>query len=188
MTTDLSVELAAHIEALGEPLAIHTVRPVRLLGRFLFSGQFLGACVVSALIIANPPRAFAHFHLVILLVVALVTAARFIMRARRLRDLRVFVYPAGLLAVRRHSVESWLWEDVNRLRLLPGKATLKLQTRGDPDNTQTPWLPWPRKRWLVSLEGQSCVLGDDGAGRELVLESVLSDFDDLIRRVQQETF
>jgi hypothetical protein len=193
MATELPFEISLRIDQLGEPLAVHSVRSGwGLAGELIWSWEFFGTLVLAALAVLDRAGLFAFigFKGPLLLIMLGIAVVRLVPRLRRSRDLRLYVFPTGLLRVQGETVAAFPWDEITDVRQhLPAMYSVKLQRTGTVNDPATAWLPATlgMSRWLLTAKAQPVVLRD-AVGRELALEPIVTDFPDLIKRVQQETF
>jgi hypothetical protein len=98
----------------------------------------------------------------------------------------VLAYPTGLFVWHRGHVVAFAWDDIRAVQVsgVPAKAELRRTS----DNDQLPnavWFDLARSGRRVLGTSLTLTRGD---GEQVVLSSILGDFPELGRRVQQETF
>jgi hypothetical protein len=193
MATELPFELATRIDKLGEPLAVHSVRSGwRLAGELIWSWELLGTLMFVVFALLDPAGWFGLLGMKLPALVLMfgVATVRLVPRLRRSRDLRLLVYPTGLLRVQGETVAAFPWDEVTELRqYLVTMQPVKLQREGEAADPVTAWLPVSKgvtHRWLMGRTRP--VVLRDAAGRELTLEPLVTDFPELLQRAQQETF
>lgn len=170
---------------LGEPEALFHIS----------RGRFLTKLSVALLLVAygiaanyvwwvHGPATFGHFELLLLVVVPLFGPA-LLWHMYRNRGLFVLVYPTGLLRLRRGEVDSFPWDEIDRVTIKVQRAEAALFSRG-PDGSPTAcWLPVHVPAVKIWEAGVS-VYRQDGVAAHF--GPVLTDYDLLAEEIQKRTF
>lgn len=179
---DNPLELAS--DRLGPPDAVYHVSPGRFAAKVAVGlGLVLYGCIANYLWWVPGPARFDHLALAILFAPP-ISGVSLLWHVLRTRGLHVLVYPTGLLRVHGGEVESYLWAEIEEVRVRADAAEVEIET-DDAGNVTACWLGVDPPHFQIWKAGVT-ICRTDGAA--VTLTPALADYSGLAERVMRATF
>ena len=177
--------LSRAVTELGEPDALFRISSGRFLAKLT-----VGLLLIGYGILANywwwvhGPQTFGHLELFLLIILPL-SGVALLWHMYHQRGLFVLIYPTGLLRLCRGEVASFLWGEIEHIRLKVQRATGAEIVRGADGTPLACWLPAEVPTFQLWNAGLVIARVD---GLEDHFGPALTDYDLLAAEVQKRTF
>ena len=170
---------------LGAPDALFRASPRRQRAKFFTAlGLLAFGTFVNTLWFVIGPGGFHHF-LSHFLFLPFIVGTALLWQLWRHRDLRVLVYPTGVLALRRGDAESFPWDDITAVRFkldIEGEPHVERDEDGAINSVWFATTAPAFQIWNVWIE----IVRSDGVLARF--NATLADFPELVERLQRGTF
>ncbi|OWK45057.1 DUF6585 family protein [Fimbriiglobus ruber] len=171
-------------EELGEPDAVFGLSPGRFRAKFA-----LGVALVTLSLVGNylywvEGPAFVNKGSLLLLILPPASGVMLLWHLYRTRGLHVLAYPTGLLRVQRREVESFPWAEIVEVRVKADSGTVAVR----PDDAGGVTACWLEVGVPVFQIWNGGLIVRRADGTEVKFTPVVSEYGQLVERVQRATF